>query len=79
MAQRRGFGTVRELPSGRWQARVTDPRSGRLQSAPDTFTTKAAAGRWLASMETDFGRCETLDLDRAKQSFGSYARTWLQG
>ena len=77
MAQRRGFGTVRKLPSGRWQARFTHPRTGKLQSAPNTFVTKADAGRWLAEMETDFGRGEALDLDRAKQSFGSYARTWL--
>ena len=77
MAQRRGFGTVRKLPSGRWQARFTHPQTGKLQSASNTFVTKADAGRWLAAMETDFGRGEALDLDRAKQSFGSYARTWL--
>jgi len=53
MAQRRGFGSVRKLPSGRWQARFTHPRTGKIHSAQSTFDSKAGAGRWIATMETD--------------------------
>jgi len=31
MAQRRAFGTVRKLPSGRFQARYTHPETGVLE------------------------------------------------
>ncbi len=77
MAQRRGFGSVRKLPSGRWQARFTHPRTGKIQSAQTTFATKADAGRWLATMETDLDRGDALDLDRGKIAFGAYGKAWL--
>ena len=35
------FGSLRKLPSGRWQARYTDHTTGRMISAPDTFRTKS--------------------------------------
>ena len=35
---RRTFGTIRQLPSGRWHARFRD-RDGQQKSAPQTFTT----------------------------------------
>ncbi len=77
MAQRRGFGSVRKLPSGRWQARFTHPQTGKIQSAQSTFDTKAGAGRWLATMETDLDRGDALDLDRGKIAFGAYGKAWL--
>jgi integrase len=77
VAQRRGFGSIRRLPSGRWQARFTHPRTGQLEAAPSTFATKADANRWLSSMESDLDRGEALDLNRAKQTFGSYGQAWL--
>jgi hypothetical protein len=52
MASRRRFGRLRKLPSGRWQARYS-LSDGRELSAPDTFLTKTAAERWLASTESD--------------------------
>lgn len=55
MASRRRFGRLRKLPSGRWQARYS-LSGGRELSAPDTFVTKTAAERWLASIETDLAR-----------------------
>lgn len=39
---RRDYGTVRRLPSGRWQARYATP-AGDRQTAPTTFSTRAAA------------------------------------
>lgn len=55
---RRDFGSVRKLPSGRWQAFYTDPdgrtttsKSGKVapvrHSAPRTFETKRDAEAWL--------------------------------
>ncbi len=55
---RRDFGSVRKLPSGRWQAFYADPdgrtaasKSGKVSpvrhSAPNTFETKRDAEAWL--------------------------------
>ncbi len=60
MARRRRFGTVRKLPSGRWQARYRDALGERL-TAPNTFATKADAQRWLSAAETDMRRGEWHD------------------
>jgi hypothetical protein len=35
------FGSLRKLPSRRWQARYTDHNTRRMISAPDTFRTKS--------------------------------------
>ena len=57
---RRQFGTIRKLPSGRWQARYRD-QAGRAHAAPDTFATRADAGRWLAKAETELSRGQFVD------------------
>ena len=48
---RRQFGTLRQLPSGRWQASYT-AKDGQRRTAPDTFDTEAAADRWLSKVRT---------------------------
>ncbi|MGO1543043.1 MAG: hypothetical protein ACTHXA_01750 [Gulosibacter sp.] len=76
------FGTIRNLPSGRYQARFTI--NGQRFPAPDTFGSRAAAVDWL-------------DVERARVLTGSwaplpnnatppeavtladYARQWLDG
>jgi integrase len=50
------FGSLRKLPSGRWQARYTDHNTGRMISAPDTFRTKSDASAWLAARRADLDR-----------------------
>lgn len=45
---KRGFGSIRRLPSGNYQARYDGPDL-RTHCAPTTFTTKAAAESWLAA------------------------------
>jgi len=52
---RRRFGAVRRLPSGRFQVRYPLP-NGRILTAPSTFTTKTAAGRFLTTVEADLLR-----------------------
>jgi hypothetical protein len=71
VAQRRGFGSIRKLPSGRSQAWFTHSHTGQLEAAPSTFATKADANRWLSSRESALARGEALDLTKAKQTFGS--------
>ena len=57
--RKRQFGTVRRLPSGKWQVRY---RVGnRVVTAPDTFTTKGDASRYLAVVETDMARGVFVD------------------
>lgn len=45
---RRSFGSVRKLPSGRWQARYLGP-DGKRHQGHGTFTREAWAARWLDS------------------------------
>lgn len=59
MARRRA-GTVRKLPSGRWQARCWNPAGERI-SAPATFATKGDAQRWLTLKEPHLA-ASTTDL-----------------
>ncbi len=47
MSPRRGFGLVRRLPSGRWQASYVGP-DGMRHKAPSTFYAKADAEGWIA-------------------------------
>jgi hypothetical protein len=57
---RRVAGSIRRLPSGRYQARFRDV-DGDLQTAPATFATKAEADLWLSTVATDMSRREWVD------------------
>ena len=75
---RRQFGSVRRLSSGRWQARYPGP-NGAQMTAPMTFATKALAGAFLASVETDMRRGTWFDPTAGTAiSLGEYAATWLR-
>ena len=76
MVGRRRFGRVRKLPSGRWQARYSSP-DGREHPAPDTFATKTAADRWLASVETDMSRGRWVDPRSRQLLLSGYVESWL--
>jgi hypothetical protein len=52
---RTSFGSVRRLPSGRYQARFTDAREER-HTAPMTFASKREAEDWLATIRADMVR-----------------------
>ncbi len=75
MAQRRRFGSVRKLPSGRWQARYWDGAEQR--PAPLTFATKTDAQRWLSAAETDMGRGDWHDPRAGAVPFKDWAEQWL--
>ncbi len=51
----RDFGSVRKLPSGKFQARYRDP-DGERRHAPTTFTTKKAAAAYLSDVQSDIER-----------------------
>ena len=52
--RRRHFGSVRKLPSGRYQASYH--QVGDRHAASDTFATKADALAWLSTVEADIRR-----------------------
>lgn len=83
MPEKRNFGQMSRLPSGRIRARYVGP-DGLRHSAPYTFETKGDAEAWLV----DERRLMTADAWRppkvrakAKQqkiTFEAYANTWLR-
>jgi integrase len=76
MSARRRFGSVRRLPSGRWQARYWDA-SGNRVGAPTTFATKGDAQRWLSAAETDQSRGDWHDPRLGDVPFREWADRWI--
>jgi integrase len=74
---RRSWGTVRKLPSGRFQARYSSPNGGQI-AAPQTFLTKADATRWLSRTETEVSAGKWIDPRSASATLDSYAAAWLK-
>lgn len=77
MTNRRQFGTIRKLPSGRWQARYRDALTNRLSSAPTTYATKADAHRYLATVEADMTRGQWHDPRLGDLTFEEWAKRYL--
>lgn len=76
---KRGFGSVRQLPSGRYQARYTGP-DGSEQRAPVTFSAKADATTWLAMQQaaiTEHRWKPSPPPDPSAIRFQDYAQAWL--
>ena len=78
MARKASFGSVRKLPSGRYQARYTAPDLVR-HTAPLTFDTRGDAETWLAMRRSEVARGVWLPPSSAARAltFGAYAETWL--
>jgi integrase len=74
---RRSFGSVRRLPSGRWQARYRDA-AGKTHAAPETFATRPEATRFLAQVETDLARGEWTDPRAGRVLFAEWAARWQE-
>lgn len=78
---KRSFGNIRQLPSGRYQVRFTAP-DGTYVKAPKTFGARIDAEAWL----TDQRRAIDNQLWNANSvkapervTFGAYAAGWLAG
>lgn len=72
----RQFGSIRKLPSGRYQARYRSPDTGELIPAPTTFTTKKTAAAWLADVQSDIerGRWKNPDQVAAEETAAAAER-----
>jgi integrase len=73
---RRHFGSVRKLPSGRWQASYW--HEGTRHVAPATLPTKGDALAFLAEMETELARGSWIDPSGGQLTFGELADRWLR-
>jgi integrase len=75
--RRREFGTVRELRSGRYQARYTGP-DGIRYSADDTFATKTDAQGWLTLKAAEILKDEWTDPDAGNVLLADYGASWIE-
>jgi integrase len=71
---RREFGTIRRLPSGRWQASYWC--DGNRHFAPNTFRTKRNAGEYLSAIETELQRGEWIDPLNGRILLADLAEEW---
>jgi integrase len=81
MTGQRSFGTIRKLPSGRWQARYTAPNGARI-TAPGTFAAKIHAETWLGDRlrEIDanlWNPAAAPQTRRKRITFAAYATEWV--
>jgi integrase len=74
--RRRRFGAVRELKSGRWQARYRGP-DGIMRPADRTFASKTAAEVWLTRTEAEILNDEWINPDSGRVPFAEYAVAWI--
>lgn len=73
---KRRFGRVRQLPSGRFQARYKGP-DDIDRAAPETFATKRDAEVWLTKKEAEILDEEWINPDAGKITLGEYGRSWI--
>ena len=74
--RRANFGSVRQLPSGRWQARYPD-ESGSPMRAPRTFQTSKDAWDHVANVQADRSRGTYTDPRRGERLLGDFAAEWI--
>ncbi|MGX9295209.1 tyrosine-type recombinase/integrase [Tsukamurella paurometabola] len=75
---KRKFGSIRKLPSGRFQARYTAP-DGEEYKADDTFPTEAAADDWLVIQRAKVLTTEWVPRASADSvAFRAYSESWLK-
>jgi integrase len=72
----RRFGSIRTLPSGRFQIRYPGP-DGRLRTGADTYPDKRSADRALSLIEGQMMSGEWTDPQRAKVTVQAYAEKWI--
>jgi len=77
MADRRRFGRIRELPSGRWQVRYKGP-DGLDRPAPETFARKRDAQSWLVRKEAEIMSGDWMDPDAGQVLFRQFATAWVK-
>lgn len=73
---RRRHGSVRRLPSGRWQVRYLDA-AGERRTALTTYATKTEAARFLSALETDVSRGQWVDPRSGQLPLVPYVKDYL--
>jgi integrase len=73
---RQSWGSVRRLPSGRYQARYKV--DGETYTAPRTFETKREADAFLAEMRVAMDRGTWVDPNAGRMTLVEYATRWLR-
>jgi integrase len=74
--RRRRFGSVRQLPSGRYQVRYRGP-DGLMRPADRTFDTETEANVWLTVTEAEMVRGEWIAPDAGRVPLGEYGARWI--
>ncbi len=76
---KRSFGNIRQLPSGRYQVRFTAP-DGTFVKAPKTFAARIDAEAWLTdqrrAIDNKLWNADTVKAPE-RVTFGAYAAGWL--
>lgn len=73
---RRRFGNVRQLPSGRFQARYLGP-DGIERKAPHTFETERQAGQWLTIVESEIIKGDWTAPEAGEVLLDEYGKKWI--
>ncbi len=75
---RRAFGSVEQLPSGRFRARIVG-QDGKHVSAPTTFTSRTDASLWVDVQHADLvrGAWKAPIKRSASPSVGAYVERWI--
>jgi integrase len=73
---KRRFGRVRQLRSGRWQARYAGP-DGVDRPAPGTFASKTDADIWLTLKEAEIRSGDWVNPDDGRVSLAEYSGQWI--
>ena len=73
-ANRRQFGNVRKLPSGKYQASYW--HIGVRHVAPRTYATNSDANVWQSSVETDIARRTWTDPSAGKVTVAEWLESW---
>jgi len=74
MPARRHFGSIRKLPSGRYQASYWYNVTRHVAS--ETFATKGDAQRWLSNVETTIHKGEWVDPAGGRMTVADLAERW---
>src|ERR1700758_2926376 len=79
MHGRRQFGSLRKLPSGRWQGRYSTP-DGKTITAPHTFRTKADGECWLSDQrkQRDTALWNPQAAPPDLTTFSDYSTRWMR-
>ncbi len=74
--EKRGFGSIRQSRSGRWEARYTGP-DGQPHTAGQSFRRKQLAERFLSLVQAEINKGGWVDAKAGKVTLADYAREWL--